>query len=66
VPSSLKLNADAGALMVEMEIAALFIIGSMRGIRTAAIATATEMFSTKVIMIPTATSLPMARKRCSK
>jgi uridine phosphorylase len=26
--------------MVEMEIAALFIVGSMRGIRTAAIATA--------------------------
>lgn len=40
VPSSLKVNADAGALMVEMEVAALFIVGSMRGIRTAAIATA--------------------------
>ena len=26
--------------MVEMEVAALFIVGSMRGIRTAAIATA--------------------------
>jgi len=40
LPSTLRENADAGALMVEMEVAALFIIGSMRGIRTAAIATA--------------------------
>lgn len=40
MPSTLKTNADTGALMVEMEVAALFIIGSMRGIRTAALATA--------------------------
>jgi len=40
MPSSLKVNADTGALMVEMEVAALFIIGTMRGVRTAAIATA--------------------------
>ena len=40
IPSTLRANADAGELMVEMEIAALFVIGSMRGIRTAAIATA--------------------------
>jgi uridine phosphorylase len=36
----MKVNADTGALLVEMEVAALFIIGTMRGIRTAAIATA--------------------------
>ena len=40
IPSSLKVNADTGALMVEMEVAALFIVGTMRGVRTAAIATA--------------------------
>lgn len=40
MPSSLKVNADTGALMVEMEVAALFIVGIMRGVRTAAIATA--------------------------
>jgi len=36
----MKVNADTGALMVEMEVAALFIVGTMRGVRTAAIATA--------------------------
>jgi len=40
IPSTLKANADTGALMVEMEVAALFIVGTMRGVRTAAIATA--------------------------
>lgn len=40
MPSSLRPNADAGALFVEMEVAALFTIGTMRGIRTAAMATA--------------------------
>lgn len=40
IPSTLRENADTGALMVEMEVAALFVIGTMRGIRTAAIATA--------------------------
>ena len=40
IPGTLKTNADTGALMVEMEVAALFIIGTMRGIRTAALATA--------------------------
>lgn len=40
VPSSLRVNADAGAIAVEMEIASLFLVGSMRGIRCAAIATA--------------------------
>lgn len=40
IPSSLRVNADTGAIMVEMEVAALFIVGAMRGIRTAAIATA--------------------------
>lgn len=37
--STLQVNADAGALSVEMENASLFCIGSVRGIRTAAIAT---------------------------
>lgn len=32
------MNADAGALSVEMENATLFCIGSVRGIRTGAIA----------------------------
>jgi uridine phosphorylase len=40
LPPTLRTNADAGALMVEMEVASLFIVGSHRGIRTAAIATA--------------------------
>lgn len=40
IPSTMRDNADTGALMVEMEVAALFVIGTMRGIRTAAIATA--------------------------
>ena len=35
--SSLQVNADAGALSVEMENATLFCIGSLRGIRTAAV-----------------------------
>jgi hypothetical protein len=39
VASTLQINADAGALSVEMENASLFCIGSVRGIRTAAIAT---------------------------
>lgn len=39
-PTNLKLMADAGALMIEMEVATLFTVGKMRGIRTAAIATA--------------------------
>ena len=38
MPSTLKVNADTGALFVEMELAALFVIGSLRGIRTAGIA----------------------------
>lgn len=38
-PSTMKIHADCGAVMVEMEIAALFTIGTTRGIRTAAIAT---------------------------
>ena len=37
--STLQVNADAGALSVEMENATLFCVGSVRGIRTAAIAT---------------------------
>lgn len=37
--STLQVNADAGALSVEMENATLFCIGSVRGIRTGAIAT---------------------------
>ena len=40
IPLTLKENADTGVLFVEMEVAALFVIGTMRGIRTAAIATA--------------------------
>ena len=40
IPSTNKVNADCGAVMVEMEIAALYTIGTMRGIRCAAIATA--------------------------
>ena len=36
---ALKLNAEAGAIGVEMENATLFCIGQVRGIRTAAIAT---------------------------
>lgn len=40
VPSSLQVNADAGAIAVEMEIASLFLVGSMRGMRCAAILTA--------------------------
>lgn len=40
LPSTLRENANCGALMVEMEVAALFVIGTMRGIKTAAIATA--------------------------
>jgi purine-nucleoside phosphorylase len=40
LPPTLRSNADSGALMVEMEVSALFIIGTQRGIRTAAIATA--------------------------
>lgn len=39
-PSTTKLNADAGATFIEMEVATLFTVGTMRGIRTAAIATA--------------------------
>lgn len=39
VASSLQVNADAGALSVEMENATLFCIGTVRGIRTGAIAT---------------------------
>ena len=35
----MQLNADAGALTVEMENASLFCVGSVRGIRTAAICT---------------------------
>jgi uridine phosphorylase len=37
--STLQTNADAGALSVEMENATLFCIGTVRGIRTAAIGT---------------------------
>lgn len=37
--STLQVNADAGALSVEMENATLFCVGSVRGIRTGAIAT---------------------------
>ena len=33
------MNADSGAISVEMENATLFSIGTLRGIRTAAIAT---------------------------
>lgn len=36
---TLQVNADAGALSVEMENATLFCIGSVRGIRTAAMGT---------------------------
>jgi len=39
MPSTLQVNADAGALTVEMENATLFCVGSVRGIRTGAIAT---------------------------
>lgn len=39
VASTLQVNADAGAIAVEMENATLFCIGTVRGIRTAAIAT---------------------------
>ena len=39
VAGTLQVNADAGALSVEMENATLFCIGSVRGIRTGAIAT---------------------------
>ena len=39
MPSTLQVNADAGALSVEMENATLFCVGSVRGIRTGAIAT---------------------------
>lgn len=39
MPATLRLNADAGAQFVEMEVATLFTVGMMRGIRTAAIAT---------------------------
>ena len=37
VASTLQVNADAGALSVEMENATLFCVGSVRGIRTGAI-----------------------------
>mmetsp|Transcript_1969 Transcript_1969/g.3454 ORF Transcript_1969/g.3454 Transcript_1969/m.3454 type:complete len:144 (-) Transcript_1969:323-754(-) len=37
--STLQTNADAGALTVEMENASLFCIGTVRGIKTAAIGT---------------------------
>lgn len=37
VASTLQINADAGALSVEMENATLFCVGSVRGIRTGAI-----------------------------
>lgn len=40
VPSSMKVNADCGAVMVEMEVAALFMVGQCRGVRCAALATA--------------------------
>lgn len=39
VVSTLQVNADAGALSVEMENATLFCVGTVRGIRTAAIGT---------------------------
>lgn len=39
IPDIMKVNADAGALSVEMENATLFCIGTARGIRTAAIGT---------------------------
>jgi len=39
IPSTMKVHANAGAVIVEMEIAALFTIGTTRGIRTAALAT---------------------------
>lgn len=37
--STLQVNADAGAISVEMENATLFCVGSVRGIRTGAIGT---------------------------
>lgn len=40
IPCTQKQNADTGALFVEMEIATLFVIGTMKGVRTAAIAVA--------------------------
>lgn len=39
IPDIMKVNADAGALSVEMENATLFCLGSARGIRTGAIGT---------------------------
>ena len=39
MPSTLQVNADAGALSVEMENATLFCVGAVRGIRVGAIAT---------------------------